>query len=251
VKTPLWIILAACLLTLVTRATPARASNFEVTPVRLPLSAQASSGLLSVHNQSAEPLRFQVTAFAWSQATNGEMILTPPQELVVVPPQLTLNPGETRNLRIGTLVGFSATEKTYRVFVEELPPMNPPNSTPNAIRVLTKMGIPVFLQGQAPTPAPRIDGLSVQQGRLVFSLNNTGNAHFFTKKVRVVASAADGQTLYEKELPAWYILAGGARAYALALPREACAAARLVAIIETEQTSLQAAVSPPAGACAP
>lgn len=242
----LWALLAALLGLALFQAKEARASTFDVNPIRVTLSPRASSGLVTVRNTSAESLRFQVSAFTWRQSVGGEMELLKTSDIVFFPAMLSLKPGESRNIRVGTLASFGDIEKTYRIFVEELPPASP-NLT-NSIRVLTRFGIPVFLEANKPSAAPRIEGMSLLGRRLSFSLKNAGNTHFLTQLVRVQALGPDGGSLMEKELPAWYVLAGGARSYAFDLPASACGAERLVVSIKSDakpvETSLAGRVSP-------
>jgi fimbrial chaperone protein len=74
----------------------------------------------------------------------GEMLLTATDDLIFYPNLLAIEPGEERNIRVGANKSIVATEKSYRIFVEELPPAE--KSDHSGIRILTKMGIPVFIQ---------------------------------------------------------------------------------------------------------
>jgi fimbrial chaperone protein len=243
------VFLGACLGSLVLNAAPAWASAFQVSPVRLPLTASKSNGILALRNQSPETLRFQVTGFAWSQSPSGEMLLAQTTDIVFFPTMLSLKPGEARNLRVGAAVAIGATEKTYRIFVEELPPIDD-TGTVNAVRVLMKMGIPIFLEPSKPVATPSIDALAMQGQRLAFALRDTGNAHFFTKKVHVSALGDAGQSLFEQDLPAWYVLGGSSRDYTLDLPGSACKASRLQVRVETDGTTIESFLPTPNGACA-
>jgi fimbrial chaperone protein len=242
------VVSAACLCAVLLGAGGAWAASFEVNPIRVSLSPATPSGLLTVRNQSSEPLRFQVSAFAWRQSPLGEMVLDPTDELIVFPTMLSLKPGEARHLRVGSTAPLGGTEKTYRIFVEELPPLQV-SGAGGTIRVLTRMGIPVFRSPTGSAPDPRVEGLAVQHDQVVFALRNLGNAFFMSRKVRVRGVSAEGRTVFTRELPGWYMLAGDRRAYEDALPPEACDAARLVVEVETETTSVQAKVDLPPRAC--
>src|SRR5262245_20832967 len=100
----------------------AHASEFDVSPVTLTLNGQMTSTMLTITNRGSEAVRFHVSAFAWDQRPDGEMVLNPTTDVVFFPAMLTLNPKEARNLRVGTNVKPGAVEKTYRIFVQELPP---------------------------------------------------------------------------------------------------------------------------------
>jgi P pilus assembly chaperone PapD len=56
--------------------------RFNVTPTRLVLRPNETSTSLLLKNEAAEALRFQVTAFAWANAIDGEMKLEPTKDIV-------------------------------------------------------------------------------------------------------------------------------------------------------------------------
>src|SRR5579872_4601426 len=89
--------LTAIVLGLVFQAENVRASVFTVTPVRVTFQGPSST-LLTLKNESDQPLRFQITSFAWSQSPQGEMQLTPTDDIVYFPALLSLNPGEERKV---------------------------------------------------------------------------------------------------------------------------------------------------------
>lgn len=201
----------------------AHAGGFDVAPISLTLSAKAASGMLVVTNRSQEPLRFHVSAFAWDQTPDGEMVLTPTRDIMFFPALLTLNPQEARNLRVGVSVKPGATEKTYRVFVQELPALATAQEQPTgSVAVLLKMGIPVFLEPTAPPKAvPSVSAMQLQGTKLSFNLNNTGNSHFVPQKVLI--KGRDGaMLLHTEEATAWYVLAGRKTRYVVTLPATVC-----------------------------
>jgi len=226
----------------------ARANAFDISPVTVTLSPQTSSAMVTLTNRAPEVLRFHVSAYAWDQKPNGEMILNPTNDVVFFPAMLTLNPKETRNLRIGVQAKPGAVEKTYRVFVQELPP--PVTSQkPGSVRVLTKTGIPVFLLPATAAAKPVLTDLAVKESKLTFNLKNTGNKHLRMQKL-VVKLLDAGKLLYSKELDPWYVLAGGTRNYALDLPADACKAQKTVQIeLESDQGAATASLAD--ARCAP
>jgi fimbrial chaperone protein len=203
-------------------ATSARAAKFDVAPISLSLSAKTTSGTLALTNRSKEPLRFHISAFAWNQNTDGEMQLQPTTDIVFFPAMLTLNPNESRQIRVGTKIKPGAIERSYRLFVEELPPLSKTQEEEaNSVRVLTKMGLPIFIEAQAPKAAPSVTPLVLKGRQVTFSVKNSGSAHMRVQKVMLTAKSA-AKTVHSEELPAWYVLAGGTRTYAVTLPEAAC-----------------------------
>lgn len=243
---------AACLALLVlAQAAGAWASTFTVNPVQLVLSGRARSALLTLKNTSAEPLRFQLGVVAWDQSPQGELVLTPTRDIAFFPRLLSLAPGEERRVRVGALVPPGTTEKTYRLFVEELPPRETPGGEPGAqVRVLTRMGIPIFLQPANPVVEGRIEAAEVRNGRLSFRVANRGTVHFLVQEVRLTGLGAGGEPVLTAELGGWYVLAGGIRLYGVELPREACPRLRALDLaVQVVGTAFQARLDVPAGAC--
>jgi fimbrial chaperone protein len=204
----------------------AHASAFDVSPVTLTLTAQTTSAMLTVTNRGAEALRFHISAFTWDQKPDGEMVLNPTTDVVFFPAMLTLNPHEERNLRVATSVKPGTVEKTYRVFVQELPPPVTAEN-PGVVRVLTKMGIPIFVQPAAPTAKPVLSDLALRGQQVTFTLKNAGNKHLRLEKL-VVTTSDGGKAVHSREIDPWYVLAGGTRSYVVELPADVCKGLRSV-----------------------
>lgn len=233
----------------------AHASAFNVKPTQLHLSPKVSSTLLNLRNESAETLRFQLSVFVWSQTDKGEMELTPTQDIVFFPSLLTLAPGEERKIRVGSAVPGGPVEKTYRIFVEELPPAvrareaAKPNSE---VKVLTRMGIPIFIQPEHPTAAGRIEPGTLRSEKLAFAVKNTGNVHFQVRQARVKGLGPARENLFERTVPGWYVLAGGSRVFEVQAPKNVCAKTKALAFeVETEQATLQSQLDTRTGICGP
>jgi fimbrial chaperone protein len=216
---------------LATGTARAAASSFTVNPIKITLSDQERSTLLTVQNQSSEPLRFQVSVNGWAQSPSGEMQLSETKDIVVFPSILTLAPGEQRKLRVGAAVATPPSEKSYRIFVEELPPLQSmKKATTSQVRVLTKMGVPVFVAPTGAAAKAAVDNLSLAAGKVAFDLKNAGTAHFVAGKIVVRALGAAGEEVHSAEVQGWYILAGTARHFEVPLPRPACGKAKSVRV---------------------
>ena len=229
-------------------AVVAQATAVAVDPTRLHLSDKAHSQSLSLRNSGTEKARFQVSAFSWAQSLTGEMQLTPTQDILFFPSLLEIAPGETRKIRVTSDVPADAIEKSYRLFVDELPPPNA--NTAGSIRVLTRPGVPVFLQPGTPAARPALN-LALQRSHLLVSLENHGNSYVMAQSVRVVGKTKTGEVQFERDLQAWYVLAHGRRQYDVALTDADCAAlAELYATSKTERGVVRAELTVPAGSCA-
>lgn len=199
------------------------ASAFKVTPVKILLSRRAPTALLTLKNESDRRLRFQASVFLWDQTPEGKMELSPTRDILFFPPILSVEPGATRKVRLGSAAAFGALEKAYRIFFEELPELEPAgNSTRSQLRIRTRMGIPIFLQPEETEIGSRVDSAAARAGILRFSVRNTGNVHVNLRGVRVKGLGPMGNSLFERESEGWYVLAAGSRDYAIEIPKRRC-----------------------------
>lgn len=231
---------------------PSRASSFTVNPTRVYLSATVSSALMTLKNESREPLRMQIKAQRWAQGLDGEMQLSPTEDLIVFPALLTLKPGEERKIRVAPSTAFGAVEKSYRLYVEELPPSSDAAAGGASVKILTRLGIPVFLQPARPQAAALVRDVGLSKGALVFHLANTGNSHFLPSAITVRGFAAGGQAVQDWPVSGWYVLAGSSRAFSVPLERPACERVRsLLVEVQVGETVIKSPLTTPGGACAP
>ncbi len=239
--------LAALLVTL-GLSTVARATAVAIDPTRVHLSGKTHSQSLALRNSGAEKARFQVTAFTWQQSPTGEMQLTPTSDILFFPSLLEIAPGETRKVRVASDVPPETLEKSYRLFIDELPPPNA--NTTGAIRVLTRLGIPVFLQPSSPQAQPAL-AVELKRGHLLISLENRGNSYLLAQSVRLVARNAAGEVRLQQDLPAWYVLAHGKRLYDVPVDDALCQTlSQLSVSTKTDRGNTRADKTVAAGACA-
>jgi len=225
----IWLIAAFALLA----PSAAVAATFSVDPISVTLLKGNSSATIAVTNQSGTKLRLQVSGFAWTQSTGGELKLTPTDDLVFFPQLLTLDPGEAKRIRVGVTAPQGATEKTFRVFMEELPSLAsviaPAAGAQLTIRM--KIGVPIFVR---PLGAVTVSGearnVAIRGGSLQFDLANTGNVHFSVQDVRIAATTAAGVPAFSQDLTGWYVLAGETRHFVVPLTKQRCASLASVTI---------------------
>lgn len=227
--------------------TQALVTQVAVNPVQLELTPQATSGLLALTNGGKSAMRFQVSAKAWSQAPDGEMLVEDTKDITFYPAIFELPAGSTKRIRVGAVVPIVRGERTYRVFVEQLPSFD---GTQVGIQVLTKMSIPVWL-GEKPVPAqPVITDATIKNGALAFSVRNQGEQHFRIKEIRISGRDAGGASAFAKREAGWYVLGAGTRDYTVAL--DGCsglASAELV--VDTDVTTIRSLLPIVASACDP
>jgi fimbrial chaperone protein len=231
--------LTTIVLGLVLQAGNMSASAYKVTPVRVTFSGPSST-LLTLRNESDQPLRFQISSYTWTQDPKGVVQLGPTDDIVFFPALLSLNPGEERKVRVAATVAATDVEKTYRIFFEELPPLDTKNGNSGAqVRILTKMGVPIFVTPAKGYAEAAVQGMGMTKGDLSFEVRNRGNVHFGLQGVKVRGIGSNGQTLFERELDGWYVLAGSPRTYTVEVPTGVCSQLKHVVIdAQTDITSI-------------
>lgn len=194
-----------------------QAGALSISPVRITLAAGTTSGLMTVRNESPDPVRLQLSLHAWLESPDGTMQLAPTEDLVVFPGLLQLKPNESRKVRIGLPTQQNVTiEKTYRVFLEELPGSSKLDH--NQVRVLARIGVPIFLQPREPKPgwAPAVSHPDDKGFHL--QLKNTGNVHLILQEVTVRGIGLKDQTIFDQTLKGGYLLADSVRTHVINVP---------------------------------
>jgi len=227
--------------------TDATAATFSIDPTQIVLTDGGGSAVITLTNRSTEALRFQLSVFAWSQSDTGEIELQETEDIVFFPALLTLAPGEARRVRVGNVAPFETREKSYRIFVEELPPVNPSST---GVRVLTRMGVPIFLRPEQAEAQPSLSLPGRAGDRLRFTLSNAGTMHFVPRTITVRALTGD-RIASETQVDGWYVLAGGRRDFDLPVPEAACEQVTSIEVdVQLESDSLHERLQTPNGVCA-
>jgi len=233
-------------------ATPALASTFRVAPMQLDLAPGTTSTLLTITNDTAREIRFEVTAMKWEQDERGEMKLTPAGDAITFFPKLLSVAGKASvTIRVGTTAPtFGPTEGTYRLFVEELPDNSVP-AEKGTVAIRTKMGIPVFLKPTQAKASAEIASVAFDRGKIVTRVHNTGTVHMIVDAVKMHGATSSGAAKFEHLLNGWYVLAGGTRMFEQAILASECTGAQTIAVsVELQGGTLKKDLPVPAGACA-
>ena len=198
----------------------ALAGDWRVIPIRLFLGPQIKNDSVRLINNASEPLNLQLNATVWSQNEQGEDIYEETSDIIFFPRVLSIPPGEERLLRVGYKFPAVAAEKTYRLFIEEIP-----NSTPeqvSQVMVAVRFGLPIFVAPPKTEKAATIDAVTLAQGEVTARVVNNGNTHVLPNKVAVSGKNASGETLFSHDMRAWYILTGNQRSFTATIPPDEC-----------------------------
>ncbi|MEJ2191473.1 MAG: fimbria/pilus periplasmic chaperone [Nitrospirota bacterium] len=199
----------------------AYAAQFRVTPVRVDLDKNKRSGTVNLINEGTESVRLQVSAVRWTQDARGKDQYAETDELVFFPKVMVLGPGEKRLIRVGVNAPAGAVEKTYRLFVEEIPQRKKDSEGFN-VTVALRFGVPVFVAPAKEAVAGDIKEVSLKDGKLRVTVADSGNVHFMITSIEVTGVGAQGEEVFSRELSGWYLLSGAERSYQTSIDTEEC-----------------------------
>jgi fimbrial chaperone protein len=213
-------------------ASSAVAGEFSVNPIRLELGMAARSGAISVRNDGPYPLSFQLQAMEWVQDTAGKDQYLETRDLIFFPKILTVEAGREAVVRVGIKNPVVPSEKTYRLFIEELPGnVAPAAKKGSQINFLIRFGAPIFISPLKVEDGLEITTMAIDQGTVNFSAKNTGNRHHMVQSIQLRGADAGGKEVYAITLADRYLLAGVVKTYTAAVPPDQC---RDLARIEVE-----------------
>lgn len=215
------------------------AGEFIVSPVRLELGAASRSGAITVRNEGKDKIAFQLEAMEWRQDAQGKDQYVETRELVFFPKIMSIEPGQEALVRVGARTTVVQTEKTYRLFIQELPgTAKPPENTAAQVNFLIRFGAPIFVGPVQPRDSLVIDNVALARGELSLVAQNSGNRHQVLEGVYLKGLDAGGAEVYALTLADRYLLSGAAKRFAANIPAAQCA--RIVSLsveVRTDKVS--------------
>ncbi|HBO68677.1 MAG TPA: hypothetical protein DD658_00345 [Deltaproteobacteria bacterium] len=174
-------------------------------------------------------MQVQMKAFEWTQDAEGKDRYEETGEILFFPRLMILEPKEEKILRAGIRVPAVAKEKTFRLFIEEIP--GPRKAEGVNVAVAIRFGVPIFVKPLKEEARGEIGAMAMSAGALLVPVNNTGNVHFVVQSVLVRGRNGTGEEIFSRELGGWYLLAGVSRGYTTTVPGVPCGN---LAVIEAE-----------------
>ena len=206
------------------------AHAFRLSPMVLELKpwAKGSSGTFSVENGNKEKVAIQFEMRRRIVNLDGQEDRPPAEGFIVYPEQLTLNPGEKRNIRI-TWTGEQNPEKElpFRLVASQLPVQfaEKKNENGGKLNFLLEYVASVYIVPEKGTAKVRLEKISINsKNEAEFVLSNEGKMHQLFNDFQVTFKngektyAPDSETL--KEIKSENILAGNKRIFRVPLPKD-------------------------------
>lgn len=215
----------------------AQAPGVSVRPTDVALSPSHLTEMVRLRNDTSEAQRYQLSAYAWEQTSDGRQVLHPTDDLIFFPPLFTVKSGDEQIIRVASGVPFSLKEKSCRLFIEQLPPLTKPSGEQGPrVRLLMRMGLPVFLQPGNVVDGAELDAAEVRGSTLRFTLKDTGNVHLVTSDLHVSGLGSDGRAVFERSARPSYVQADSSLNFILPVPSKDCFRIRTLSVsVKTEQ----------------
>lgn len=210
-------------------ATTCFASDWRVKPIRIDLNAKIKTGAITLINDGEKSLSFHVNAMQWTQDADGKDIYTPTEDLIFFPKILTIEPHKERIIRTGIKIPATDREKTYRLFIEELPTKDPAEG--NVIAVKVRFGVPVFVSPMKAVYSGALENLLLNGEGLSTTIRNTGNRHIRIVSLAAVGTDSQGKEIFRNKLDGWYLLPGAQRSYTVPVSRQDCQKAKSITLL--------------------
>ena len=214
------------------------AGNFRVSPVRLQFDPGTKTGVVRVTNNGDESVTVQLNTKKWTQSESGVEEYNKTEDIVYFPKIVTIGREEERIIRVGYKGKKNiASEKTYRLYLEELPVIKPGEM---ALKFALTMGVPIFISPAKEIEKPSIENLSFSNGTLAVKVRNDGNIHFIVGAITASGLDGKGREVFKTTQNGWYVLAGAKKTFQVNIPEPECQKAyKLDVTVEAKKTLMR------------
>ncbi len=229
----------------------ASSGEFRVTPIRLDFDDETRTAIVNVLTEGPDKLNLQIRALEWTQDANGKDVYTDTSDIIFFPRIMTVEGGEEKSLRAGVQMPPPAREKSYRLFVEEIPQPRKKAEGVN-ISIAIRFGIPVFIKPAREEAKAELARVELSAGTLNALVRNTGNVHLQVTSVDLKGLDSSGAEVFSQQIGGWYLLNGATRLYTAPIPADACAAlSKIDVAVVTDRLTLKGSAEAGKARCGP
>jgi len=225
-------------------------AEWRVTPIRLDLGKGAKSGVITVINEGEGKLHVQMKAYEWTQDAEGKDQYAETNDIIFFPKIMVFEKKEERILRAGIKMPAITKEKTYRLFIEEIP--GPKKAEGVQVAIAIRFGVPIFVKPLKEEAKGEIEKIEMSKGNLNIIVKNTGNVHFIIKSIILKGKTPKEEEKLSRELSGWYLLSGASRLYTTSIPEEICNDLKKIDIqVKTDKFTLEGKLDVDKALCIP
>jgi fimbrial chaperone protein len=190
-----------------------------VHPLLLDLNDAQRNAAITVANGESSPELMRVEVKAWDQ-DQGEDHYAPSDDLLVVPPVLSIAPQQEKFVRLGLRHPVSAgREQAYRVFVTEVPSAITLKKGA-LVQVAFRIGVPIFVNAVKLRTNVQADGAATWKASIIgaekirLTVSNAAASHIRIDGMKIFRDASKTKLLAERPMRE-YVLAGVTRSFTL------------------------------------
>jgi fimbrial chaperone protein len=218
----IWPLIAIALFLVLFLGNHSTAANFDIKPIKIFLDPQTRIEKLILRNVSEDDLTVQIKGYQWSQNEKGQDVYQETKDIIIFPKIATIKKEEEKIIRIGTNLNSGSVEKTYRIFVEEIPTVEKKDTKGSTIHMYMKIGVPVFISPLRNEEKGMIEAVNLNKGKAEIKVINKGNLHFLVTAIQIKGNNSQGKEVFSTVLGGWYILSGLSKAYEVSIPQDIC-----------------------------
>jgi fimbrial chaperone protein len=164
----------------------------------------------------------QASLYVWTQDDAGNDRYTETEDLVFSPKILIFETNGEKMIRMGLRTPPGEKEKAYRLFIQEIPGTGKKTSGANTVVVALRFGLPIFVKPERASARVTGQKAYISGEDLHLVLRNDGNTHAMIRTVKLRGKNEKGETIFEKALNGWYLLAGATRDQSASFPNTLC-----------------------------
>ncbi|MDH4319393.1 MAG: fimbria/pilus periplasmic chaperone [Desulfobulbaceae bacterium] len=177
-------------------------ANLGIWPIEVSLWPDKKISEINLNNKGTEIVRLQIYAKHWDMDEKGKFIEADSGEFVFYPRLLTIPGGEKKTLRVGYNGEFPPLEKSYRLYIHELPELNEGGEQQTSgvkvgFNMLMRLSVPLFVSPSKDVPfiKPSIDKVTKTANGVQLSFGNSGTHHVEIKDISVELLGKGGAVL--------------------------------------------------------
>lgn len=205
------------------------AGNFKVVPIKVYFENDQKVQTLTLRNDSESDVTLQFEAVEWVQDATGKDVYEPTKSLFIFPGIATVKAGGEKQVKLGYQgPPASAKERTYRMYMTELPVQKPGEAT---LQMAMRLGVPVFVVPKKGKPQIEIERAMMANDGVDVQIVNPGNRHVYVRTLEVTGLDNSDHEVFLQETSGWYVLPGVHRMFSVPLPKDACVEARKLRVV--------------------
>ena len=198
----------------------ALAGSFRAVPVRIYLDARSKTAVVRIINDGDDKLTLQLEAKSWRQDDAGKDIYGETGEIIFFPKIAEIEKGGERIVRVGYNGRQEGREKTYRLYLQELPLKKPGEKS--ALTFAVTMALPIYVAPEKVKTDWAASQAGLSEERLRVKVTNGGNEHITVNKIDGTGTDELGKEVFAYSIAGSNVFAGVSRVFEMVIPQEKC-----------------------------